>query len=233
MGESKNGIGTLRERSLHADLKQWCFRPGDLIEEMVDGYHIDIKRGPLLIEIQTRNFSAIKAKLRKLLDAHPVLLVHPIAKRKWIAKQNKRGKAIGRRRSPKRGRIEDLFQELIRIPQLASHPNFSLEIAFIEEEEVWRDDGKGSWRRGKWSIHDRRLLKVLDSQQFSSGQDFLDLLPPSLDKRFTNKALATAQKISPSLAGKMSYSLRKMGLLEIVGKDGNANIFEAKAVDTI
>ena len=50
---TSNGIGTLGERSLHASLKDWLAEPGDEIEKQVDGYHIDIVRGQLLIEIQS------------------------------------------------------------------------------------------------------------------------------------------------------------------------------------
>ena len=72
--KNTNGIGTLSEKSLHASLKNWYAKDGDLLEEKVDGYHIDVKRGPLLIEIQSKNFSAIKKKLSALLPNHSVLL---------------------------------------------------------------------------------------------------------------------------------------------------------------
>ena len=57
-----NMIGALNEKPLHAALKQWYARPDDLIEVSVDGFTVDIVRGDLLIEIQTRNLSAIKRK---------------------------------------------------------------------------------------------------------------------------------------------------------------------------
>lgn len=41
----------------------------------VDGYIIDIVRGDLLIEVQTRNFSALKAKLLTLTAKCPVRLI--------------------------------------------------------------------------------------------------------------------------------------------------------------
>ena len=47
-------IGTLRERPLHASLKRWYAEPGDRAEVAVDGYVIDLVRGDLLIEVQTR-----------------------------------------------------------------------------------------------------------------------------------------------------------------------------------
>jgi len=53
-------IGTLNEKSLHADLKKWYTQPGDQLEVPLDGYYIDIVRDDMLIEIQTRNFSSIK-----------------------------------------------------------------------------------------------------------------------------------------------------------------------------
>ena len=222
---TSNGIGTLSERSLHASLKNWLAEPGDEIEKQVDGYHIDIVRGQLLIEIQTKNFSAIKNKLTRLLEEQQVTLVHPIARVKWIQRIDKRGRKVSRRKSPRRGHIEHLFQELVRIPKLASHPNFSLKVLFIHEEEIWRDDGKGSWRRGKWSISDRRLLKVVDFRDLETTEDYLDLLPDGLAQEFSNRQLSEALGISSHLAGKMSYSLRKMGALETVGKKGNAHLF--------
>ena len=225
MKPAYNGIGTLSERSLHASLKDWMAEPGDEIEKIVDGYHIDIVRGPLLIEIQTRNFSAIKRKLSDLIEDHQVRLVHPIASAKWIQRVDKDGRNVSRRKSPRRGRVEHLFQEMIRIPELAIHPNFSVQVILLHEEEIWKDDGNGSWRRKYWSIHDRRLLKVIDSVLLPSAGDYLSLLPMGLPKEFSNRQLSSELKIPNNLARKMTYSLRKMGLLKTVGKNGNAYLF--------
>ena len=225
MTPASNGIGTLSERSLHASLKAWLAVPGDEIEKQVDGYHIDIVRGPLLIEIQTRNFSAIKRKLSSLLEDHQVKLVHPIASAKWIQRVDKDGRKVSRRKSPRRGRVEHLFQEMIRIPALANHPNFSLDVILMQEEEIWIDDGKGSWRRKYWSIKDRRLLKVVDSVHILGATDYLSLLPEGLPSEFSNRQVSSELKIPNNLARKMTYCLRKMGLLKTVGKNGNAYLF--------
>jgi hypothetical protein len=123
------GIGVLNEKPLHASLKQWYAQPGDQFEVPVGGYVIDIVRDDLLIEIQTGSFSSLKAKLAKLLYSHQVRLIYPIAQEKWIVRPaaDDNGRAI-RRKSPKRGRLEDLFWELVSIPHLLSNPNFSLEV---------------------------------------------------------------------------------------------------------
>ena len=58
-----NGVGVLNEKPLHASLKAWYAQPGDRFEVAVAGSVIDIVRGELLIEIQTRSFSALRRKL--------------------------------------------------------------------------------------------------------------------------------------------------------------------------
>ena len=143
-----SGIGLLNEKPLHASLKQWYARPGDRFELPVDGFVIDIVRrlereegGGLLIEIQTRNFSSINSKLTKLTRSHPVRLIYPIVQEKWIVRSvSANGGSVVRRKSPKKRRLEDLFWELVSIPQLVSNPNFSLEALMIREEEVRRYD---------------------------------------------------------------------------------------------
>lgn len=219
-------IGTLGEKSLHAALKHWYAQPGDRIEVQVDDFVIDIVRGEMLIEIQTRHFSAIHRKLERLLPDHPMRLIHPIAREKWIVRERGDGRFLKRRKSPKRGRIEDAFRELVRIPDLLTHPHLTLEVLFTREEEIWRDDGKGSWRRKRWSIHDRRLLAVADNAIFAVPADYLSLLPSDLPRPFTNRDLATALDLRLTLGQKMTYTLRRAGLLKLVGKRGNALLFD-------
>lgn len=220
-------IGTLQERSLHAKLKEVLKEPGDQFEVPVDGFVIDIVRGNLLIEIQTRNFSAIKNKLIKLLNTHKVRLVYPIAKEKWIVREAPDGTSVvSKRRSPKKGDFIDVFYELIRIPGLIKHHNFSIELILINEEEVRRKDGKGSWKRKGWSNIDRRLTDVVGRKLFVSPSDFLQLLPESLSEIFTNRGLADLARIPRRLAEKATYCLRKMGVIEVEGKIGRAFLFK-------
>ncbi len=200
---------------------------GDLIEHPVDGYIIDVVREPLLIEIQTKNFGAMKRKLATLLPQHPIHLIHPIAQEKWILKLPKnKGDKFDRRKSPKRGNIYELFREMLRIPNLMNDPNFSLEVLLIQEEEVRRFDGKKGWRRRGWVIEERRLLDIVDSHLFESKEDFSKLLPPELPAEFTTAVLAKTCRITRNLAQKMAYTLRHMGVIEPVGKDGRSILYK-------
>ena len=221
------GIGTRNERSLHAALKRWYARPGDQLEAKVDGFIVDIVRDGLLIEIQTRNLAAMRRKLHTLLERHPVRLVYPIAKEKWIVRKTGSGKqVIGRRRSPKVGRLSDLFEELVSIPDLINHENLVLEIAVIQEEEIRHTDGRGSWRRKGQSVHDRKLLQVLETVTFEKKEDFLCFLPDGLEQPFSNQSLTERIGGSIHATRRMTYCLKKMGVIQQVGRNRNQLLFQ-------
>ena len=216
----------MTEYSLHSEIKDWYKIPGDELEAKVEDFIIDILRGKLLIEIQTGNFSAIKKKLEKLLVNNQVRLVYPIAKLKWIVYVSREGEVVRRRKSPKKGKLIDLFYELVNTPGLIKDRNFSVEVLLIEEEEIRCNDGRGSWRRKGISIKDRKLLTVFDRIAFDNNQDFLEFLPKELDGYFTNKVLELKLGISVRLAQKISYCLRKMGTISLVGKKRNELMFQ-------
>ena len=219
-------IGVLGENSLHAKLKEWYCQPGDRYEEVIDGFHIDIVGNRFLIEIQTQHFSSIKRKLKALIKKFTVRLVFPIAQQKWIVRFANDGTTLlGRRKSPKKGNIFHLFEELVSFPGLVRHRNFSIEVLFTLEEEIRRDDGLGSWRRKGWSIADRRLLEVTGSHIFKKSSDFQDLLPATLSDPFSTKDLADCTRNPRWLAQKAAYCLRKMGAIEAVGKSGNSVLY--------
>lgn len=221
-----SNIGTLKEGSLHADLKAWYGRAPDQFEHPVDGYVVDIVRGERLIEIQTGNFTAIKQKLGRLLPHHPVHLLYPVVQEKWIVRETAVGHPLSRRKSPKRGQVVDVFNELVHIPHLLAHPHFSLGVLLTRQEEIWRDDGRGSWRRKRWSIADRRLLAVTEEVVFTQPADFLTLLPNDLPHPFTNKQLSQTLAIRPRLAQRLTYTLRHCAVLTAVGKDGNTWLYD-------
>ncbi|MEP7290452.1 MAG: hypothetical protein ABI835_01660 [Chloroflexota bacterium] len=230
-------IGTLAEKSLHAALKAHYAQGGDVLEYDLGGYVIDIMRpasdsGPCqCIEIQTRHLGSMKPKLRALLDRYPIRVVYPIAKERFIIRIDADGVIGSRRKSPKKGTVYHLFPELVGLPTLIHHPNFSLEVALLREEEIWIEDGQGSWRRKHWSIHDRRLLEVVDTVPLTTPADFAALLPSELDTVFDSGDLAKGLRQQRYLAQKMAYCLREMGVLEVVGKRGKSLLYRLALSD--
>ena len=221
-------IGTLNEKPLHAALKKWAAKDGAQFEVKIDGYFIDVVQGELLIEIQTGNFASIKSKLTKLTEARRVRLVYPIAAEKWLMKlpKNENDKII-RRKSPKRGRVEDLFWQMVSFPTLLDNPNFSLQIVLTQEEEIRRFDPSLNWRRHNWGIAERRLIEVIDTVIFEAPADWLGMLPEKL-KDFTTKDLAKELGIPLKLAQKMAYCLRETNVIEVIGKQGRANLYRVR-----
>jgi hypothetical protein len=219
-------IGSLNENPLHADLKAWYAQLNDRLEVPIDGFVVDIVRGDLLVEIQTGNFSALKRKMTQLTVHHPVRLVYPIAREKWIVKvAEDRESQASRRKSPKRGMVEDIFNELVSFPRLIRRANFSIDVLLIQEEEVRRYDGRRGWRRRGWVTHERRLLQVVDQRRFETPADLGALLPPSLPEPFTTADLAQAIGGPRRLAQRMAYCLRKLDVVAPVGKDGNTILY--------
>lgn len=223
---SINGINTYNEKSLHAALKQWYAAPGDQLEVRVDGYIIDLVRGDLLVEIQTGGFSPLKRKLARLAQNHAVRLVFPVAQEKWIVRLPvAESQEPQRRKSPKRGRVEQIFSQLVYIPALLENENFSLEVLLIREEEVRRFEHNKAWRRKGWVTHERRLLQVVGSRVFHTPQDLAGLLPECLPSAFTVRDVARAASQPVWLAQKMVYCLKALGLITAQGKRGRAALY--------
>ena len=212
-------IGSLNEKPLHAALKEWYRREGDQVEAPIEGFVVDLMRDGLLIEIQTRGFSSMRRKLDRLLDSYSIRLVHPVAVEKWIVKLDDEGREESRRRSPKRGIAADVCGELVSFPSLLSHPNFTLEVALVEEEEIRRPDAKKGWRRGGFVIEERRLVDVLETVEFGSPGALLGLLPEGLPDPFTTAHLADGLGRSRHLAQEVAYCLRVSGAVTAAGRD--------------
>ena len=230
-----NGINTYNESPLHSAIKAYVAQPGDLFEVDVDGYIIDVKRSEMLIEVQTRSFTKIRAKLRKLTQNYAVWLIYPIALERWIVKPvnpERPGSKPTRRKSPKRGKPLDIFSELVSFPTLVNQSNFSIEVLYTREEEIRRWAGKNAWRRKGWAIDYRNLLEVVESQLFTSAIDFRALLPDSLPGTFTVSDLVEASKCPLRLAQQAVYCLKNMGVIDHIGKKGRAYLYQMDAANS-
>ena len=220
-------VGVLNEGPLHASLKEWYRRPGDVVEQPLEGFVIDLVRSGMLIEIQTGGFSSMRRKFDHLLDRHPVLLVHPVATEKHIVKLDDEGGVVSRRKSPRRGAAVDVCSELVSFPSLLSHPNFTLEVVLASEEEVLREDSAKGWRRGGWVVEERRLVEVVNRVLFEFPQDLLQLVPPDMADSFTTADLDTALGRPRRLAQELAYCLSTSDAIESIGRDRRGVLYRA------
>jgi hypothetical protein len=218
-------IGTLNEGALHAQLKEWYRRPGDRLEQNVEGYVVDLVRGDLLVEIQTGGFSPLRRKLEALLESHRIRLVAPVALSRRIVRVSDDGEVLSARRSPKAGRVEQVFERLVSIPSLLAHEHFELEVVLTHEDEVRVFRAGRAWRRRGWTVAGRSLRSVESTLHIGSLADAVALLPRGLPDAFDTAELAEAARCDRRLAQQIAYCLRHAGALETREKRGRAALY--------
>jgi hypothetical protein len=230
LAPDENGIGVYAESSLHASLKLFVAEPGDRFEVRVAGKVADILRtSGDIAEIQTQAFGKLKSKLTAFCPEHRVNVVYPIAIERIIFTLDpKTGDVLSKRKSPKRGKIEDVFEELVYYPDILSVSGVSLEILLVHLEEVRIKDGRGSWRRKGVSIHDKRLVDVEERRILKKPADILSLLPAELPNEFTSADIAEILGRNRRFGGAVAYVLSHSGLSDAAGKRGRLILYRLK-----
>ncbi len=221
------------ETSLHRQLKEYYASAEAQIEARLGSYRIDVLTDDRLIEIQHGSLAAIRDKIASLLaDGHRVMVVKPIVARKSIVRlERKGGRILGRRASPKRGSILDVFHELVYFTRVFPHRNLTLEVPLVEIDEL-RYPGHGSRRRRRRNDHlveDQQLLRIASSHRFQKGADLVRLLPDELPNPFHTADLAQLLDIPRWIAQRIAYCLRQMQIARQVGKQGNTCLYQLRS----
>lgn len=221
----------MAETSLHQELKAVYSDIDSQVEVPWDGgYRIDVVTGDTLVEIQHSGLSSIRSKIKQLVKRHRVLVVKPLVVRKRLIKREKKdGRVVDRRLSPKRGRLLDLFDELVHFTDVFPHKNLVLEVPLVETEE-YRYPGHGRRRRRRendFIVEDVKLVKVEQIFCFRTAADLRrDFSLDDLPRKFHTGHLAAALGVDRWVAQKVAYCWRKMGTAKTVGKEGNAHIYQ-------
>lgn len=223
----QTNIGSLNESALHKSLKELHTEVGDEVECPVDGYIVDIKKADRIVEIQTTNLHRVVSKIQDLVSKHCLHLVYPIAERTTITKNLADG-SVQERKSPKRGTVYEIFSALVFAPTIILHPKFSLEVPMIHEEQIRVFDNSKAWRRRHWVIVERRLIEPINTHTFNDETDLWSLFSDLLPETFTSKQVAHCVGIGRRLAQQSLYCLRRCGVVEMVGKQGNELIYQTK-----
>lgn len=218
------------ETSLHQRMKRMYAKDESQVEQRVGRYVIDVVRGKELVEIQFSSLAAINRKIAALVEENTVRVVKPLVVRKQLIRCAAKGeRVVSRRKSPKRGSILDLFDELIYFTRVFPHPNLTLEVPLIHIEEWTYPTPKTKKRRRrppkKFTVEDQRLVDVVETFEFHTSRDLLKLIPGKLPTTFDTADIATALDQPRWVAQKVAYCLRHMQAITETGKKGNAILY--------
>ena len=229
--ESK-GIGTLKEKTIHAVLKNFYAPDVSHQEQRIEGFVADIFNNGEIIEIQTRNFNTMRHKLETFLPLYDVTIVYPIASTKWLSWiDEETGEITSKRKSPKHGSIYTIIPELYKIKFFLGHPNLHFILTFMDIEEYRLLNGWNHTKKKGSTRHDGIPTKLIDEIYLEKPQDFICFLPEQLPKLFTTKDFQKVTKISQSYATTGLHILHHMGIIERVGKQGRAYLYQIKNND--
>lgn len=225
LSRETGGIGTLSEKTLHSALKYYYEPDEEKHEVPVGGFFADILNDDGITEIQTGSFFHIDRKLGIFLEEYPVTLVCPIINlRRILYMEPDTGEMTKPRLSPKKGRIENVFLELVHIKSRLASDNLVVAVPLIDADEyrVLREKK----RRFRDSGYDKFELvpkKLVGERVFVTKEDWLTLLPSGLDG-FTAKELAEALRLPARTAQAMCASLLSIGAL-VREKEGRSYIY--------
>lgn len=214
------------ESSLHRQLKLFYGGHIDDVEVQVDGYRIDAVVRGRLFEIQQASLSALRDKVRDLLQRHRVVVVKPLVSRKLLIRREiPSGDVVSSRFSPIRESVYNLFEDLVHFVNVFPNPRLTLEVVLTEQEEHRISRPRRRRRGPDYRVEDRFLTQIISTTKLKTAADLRRLLPSTLPPRFTTGDLAAQAQIPRWLAQKMAYCLRKTGAIELLGKQSNALLY--------
>lgn len=228
-----NGIGTLNEKTIHAVLKHYYSEDDTYHEKRVHAYVADLLINNQILEIQTRNFNALRKKLDAFLSDYDVTIIYPVPYTKWLCWIDlETGEISPKRKSPKKGTVYSIIRELYRIKNYLMHPNLHFIITFLNVEEYrilngWsRDKKKGSTRK------DGLPIGIVGEVHIDTIDDFNKLLPDHLPIPFTTNDYKKAAKVTQAVASTGLNILYSVGIIERIGKQGNAYLYKKSQEET-
>ncbi len=227
MNNQNNTIGTLNERTLHRELKEFYSRENGKTEVNIMGFTADVFDGQTITEIQSAQFRNLKKKLCMFSDKYNVRIVYPIARTKYLSWLDKdTGEIISRRKSPKKGFSYDILPQIYELSEFIGHKNISFEAVLTDVEEYRVKDGFGKNKKRRPTHLDKIPQREYERVQFKTDADYLNCVSPFLPKNFT------ADIFAKSLNRNIRFAYRALKVLCITnavrrkGKDGRKILYE-------
>jgi len=225
--QGQNGIGTLREKTIHSVLKYY-YAPNPAYHEVkIGSYVADICVDGEIFEVQTRNFNTMRGKLDYFLQEHDVTIIYPVPHTKWLSWLDpETGELTPKRKSPKTGTYYQIFRELYRIKMFLNNPRLHFIISLIDVEETRYLNGWSYNKKRGSSRMDGIPVDIYDELRIDTMADYAKFLPDTLPTQFTTRDYARCAHIPQRLATTGLNVLLETRAVSRVGKQGNAYLYE-------
>lgn len=221
------GIGTLSEKTVHAILKNYYEPDEDKQEIPIENFVADIYADEQIIEIQTRQFNKLREKLKAFLPLYPVTIVYPIPREKWLIWiDEESGELSKKRKSPKKGTPYMIFPELYKIKMFLKDKNLRIRPVLLDMEEYKLLNGYSKDKKKGASRYDRIPTALVEEVEINCPEDYMQFVPYDLPEQFTTKDFAKAAHITTSLSQIVINILYYVGVVERIGKQGRAYLYE-------
>ncbi len=222
----REGIGTLGEKTLHAVLKHFYQPDPYYHEQKIGSYYADIAKEGEIIEIQTRDLSRLKTKLKTFLEeGYAITVVHPLPRQRRVYWIGEDGTLSEGRKSPKIGKPHHALPELSGLGDLLFHPHLMVILLFLDVEDYRNLDGWSKDKKKGSSRYERMPVAYVEELHLSAPADLYALLPPKLPKQFS---AADFNKAGGFKGRRAYYALKLMesaGIISKIGEDGRKFIY--------
>ena len=226
-----DGIGTMREKRMHAVIKQYLCEDESCHEVAVGNTRFvsDVRIGSDAYEVQTGAFYPMQKKIAYYMERTDltVTVVHPISVLRWMCWIDPETKEITpRKRVGAHEHPADLLPELYCLLPYLQNPRLKFRLLLLETQDFRMLDGWSKDRKKGASRYERVPISLIGEEEFLTPSDFLSLLPAcDLPERFTVKQFSALTK----LHGRNAYSavrvLCALGLLKQTDPVGRSMAF--------
>ena len=225
--QGQNGIGTLREKTIHSVLKYYYAPDSAYHEIKIGSYVADICVDGEIFEVQTRNFNTMRNKLNYFLQNHNVTIIYPVAHTKWISWLDMdTGELTPKRKSPKTGTFYQIIPELYKIKMFVNNPRLHFIISLIDVEETRYLNGWSHDKKRGSSRMDGIPVEIYDEVRIDTFADYRIFLPDTLPEQFTSKDLGKVAKIPQNKASTLLNILLETKVIHRIGKSGKSYLYQ-------
>lgn len=240
-------INTYNESQLHKTLKLFfAARTHGKTEVPYKNYILDIVANDgSIIEIQTANLSALKEKIRLLLeDKKKVTVVTPLVIEKRIDTYSTENPELwsdktlfSSRKSPKKETVYSKLKEMTGLVDFLTARNF--EVIFVNakviEQRVHQNEKTDTPNKSRryykeWIKAGKRLAEFESETSFKGKKAWLSLIPEKLrEVEFSSKDIKRElNKSDGKYAGVLLWVLSRGGVIECIRTEGRLKIYSVK-----